>query len=116
MIDLEHRRRVARRFALAVIAIFAIALIWAGFSDLANPPDYALRSEMIWALERAFVAVALVTAPGLVIVRLLAGDFPTGLTTAGIEWAGDRGYVTQAVQALEATIEDHQRQLDELQQ
>jgi hypothetical protein len=115
MPSLEHRQRAARRIALSLTAACAAALIWAALSDLAHPPDYALRSELIWWLERAFVAVALLMAPAFTIVRLLAGELPTGMSTTGIVWGGDGMNLIRDIRELETAIETHQRLLDELQ-
>jgi hypothetical protein len=90
----RRRRRpspaLARGLGAALVVIAAAALVWSFGFEAAPPPapGYALASPMIWRLERAMVATALLALPAIVIAHLLAGRLPQRIGRDGIGWGG----------------------------
>jgi hypothetical protein len=83
----------ARRLGLALALLALAALVWSFGFEAAPPPapEYALASPMIWRLERAMAATALLAVPAIFIAHLLAGRLPQRIGRDGVGWGPEGG-------------------------
>jgi hypothetical protein len=81
----------AKALGVGLIIVGVASLIWTfAFNDVGSSPAYALNSELIYRLELAVAATALLAAPALLIAHLLTGRLPRSVGRGGVSWSDDR--------------------------
>jgi hypothetical protein len=105
---------IARRLAVALLIAATVAFVWTAIQGGSNAPGYALGSPVVYAIERAVVALVLVAVPAVFIAQLLAGNLPQSLTTSGVTWRQNQAELAELLDELAGTVDDQQKQIDNL--